>query len=71
VTPGSGPRHFTFHSTRPYAWLINEMPLRITAFRRDATSGALSEVQPHSTMRPGAEAQSRFSAAESSQRDDR
>ncbi|NOT27989.1 MAG: lactonase family protein [Acidobacteria bacterium] len=64
VAPGSGPRHFAFHPTRPYAYLLNEMLLTITAFNHDATSGALSEVLTLSTLPPGVDAQSEFSGAE-------
>lgn len=32
VTPGSGPRHFTFHPTGKFAYVINEMGATITAF---------------------------------------
>ncbi len=32
VTPGSGPRHFTFHPHGEFAYVINEMSATITAF---------------------------------------
>jgi len=32
VTPGSGPRHFTFHPNGKFAYVINEMSATITAF---------------------------------------
>lgn len=31
--PGSGPRHFTFHPTKPYAYLIEEMGGSVNAYR--------------------------------------
>lgn len=33
ASPGSGPRHFTFHATLPYAYLIQEMTGKVTAFK--------------------------------------
>jgi 6-phosphogluconolactonase len=64
VAPGSGPRHFAFHPTRPYAYVINEMLLTVSAFSHDPTSGALSELQTLTTLPPGVDAASGFSAAE-------
>lgn len=32
VTPGSGPRHFDFHPTKPYIYLLNEMSGDILVF---------------------------------------
>lgn len=32
ITPGSGPRHFTFHPNGKFAYVINEMSATITAF---------------------------------------
>lgn len=64
VAPGSGPRHFAFHPARPYAYVINEMLLTVTAFSHDAASGALAEVQTLTTLPPGVEPQSGFSTAE-------
>ena len=39
VPPGSGPRHFAFHPEGKFAYLINEMESRITAFSHDAATG--------------------------------
>ena len=45
IEPGSGPRHFTFHPTKPYAYLINEMGNTITVFAFDASTGDLTTLQ--------------------------
>jgi 6-phosphogluconolactonase len=50
VEPGSGPRHFAFHPGGRFAYVINEMPLTITAFTRDATRGGLTAIQTISTL---------------------
>jgi 6-phosphogluconolactonase len=53
VKPGSGPRHFTFHPSGRYAYVINEMLSTVTAFRYDAARGALSEIATVSTLPEG------------------
>ena len=50
VAPGSGPRHFAFHPKGRYAYLINEMGSRVTAFTYDPARGALQEIQTISTL---------------------
>lgn len=55
VRPGSGPRHFAFHPSRPYGYLINELNATITAFRFDAEQGVLTELQTVSTLPDGFE----------------
>lgn len=50
---GAGPRHFVFHPTLPYAYLINELDSTLVAFARDGTAGTLSELQTLSTLPPG------------------
>ena len=55
VAPGSGPRHFTFHPSGRYAYLINELLSTVTAFRYDARRGALSALQTISTLPAGFE----------------
>ncbi len=52
VKPGSGPRHFNFHPTYKYGYVINEIGSSVTAFRWDAKRGALSEIQTISTLPP-------------------
>lgn len=50
VKPGSGPRHFDFHPSRPYAYVINELGSTVTAFAYDQAQGKLSEIQSISTL---------------------
>lgn len=64
VAPGSGPRHFAFHPSRPYAYVINEMLLTMTAFRHDPSTGALSEIETVTTLPPGQSRQDGYSTAE-------
>jgi len=64
VAPGSGPRHFALHPTRPYAYVINELLLTVTAFERNPETGALSDLQTITTLPPGQAAAEGFSTAE-------
>jgi 6-phosphogluconolactonase len=50
VTPGGGPRHFSFHPKGKYAYVLNEMGSSVTAFSYDAARGALTELQNLSTL---------------------
>lgn len=50
VKPGAGPRHFAFHPSGKFAYVICEMQSTITAFDYDAASGALKETQTVSTL---------------------
>ncbi len=52
VKPGAGPRHFAFHPTGRFAYVINEMHCTVTAFAYDADRGVLKELQTISTL-PG------------------
>ena len=52
VAAGAGPRHFAFHPTGRFAYVINEMASTVTAFSYGADRGILSEVQTVSTL-PG------------------
>ncbi|MGJ8696152.1 MAG: lactonase family protein [Verrucomicrobiaceae bacterium] len=46
VSPkGSGPRHMKFSKDGKFAYVLNELTLSVTVFRRDAWTGGLSEVQ--------------------------
>ena len=53
ITPGAGPRHFDFHPSGRYAYLINELDNTMTAFAHDAASGALTEIQTILTLPDG------------------
>ena len=50
VRPGAGPRHFVFHPSGRYGYVINELVPTITAFAYDATHGTLAEVQTVTTI---------------------
>ncbi|REJ80286.1 MAG: lactonase family protein [Planctomycetota bacterium] len=62
VEPGSGPRHFTFHPSGEFAYVINEITLTATAFRYDDEHGILDPIQTISTI-PG-DVEEGFSTAE-------
>ena len=42
VTPGSGPRHFTFHPNGKFAYLVEELTSSVAVFSRNAKTGALT-----------------------------
>jgi len=50
VAPGSGPRHFAFHPTGRFGYVINEMANTVTAFTYDSGKGALTEIQTIGTL---------------------
>ncbi len=50
LEPGIGPRHFDFHPSRKYAYVINEIANTVTAFSYDETSGALNQLHSVSTL---------------------
>ena len=50
VAPGAGPRHFAFHPSGKFAYVINELQSSLTAFRYDTARGALAEFQTVSTL---------------------
>jgi 6-phosphogluconolactonase len=52
LAEGAGPRHFAFHPSGKYAYVINEMTCTMTTFTYDAENGELTEVQTVSTL-PG------------------
>ena len=53
VAPGAGPRHFAFHPSGKFAYVINELHLTVTAFRFEQSSGRMTELQTLSTLPPG------------------
>ena len=53
VKSGSGPRHFSFHPSGKFAYLINELSNTITVFRYDAENGKLDTIQTISTLPEG------------------
>ncbi len=50
VTPGSGPRHFAFHPSGRFAYVINELASTLTAFTWDPKRGVLSEIETVGTL---------------------
>lgn len=42
---GAGPRHVTFHPTKPLAYVMNELDSTITTYRYDAETAALTPAQ--------------------------
>ena len=53
VAAGAGPRHFAFHPSGKYAFVINEMNSTITAFAYDGQRGTLQPRQTISTLPAG------------------
>jgi len=53
VAPGAGPRHFAFHPSGRWAYVINEMGCTVTAFAYDAQRGVLQPLQSVSTLPAG------------------
>jgi 6-phosphogluconolactonase len=64
IKPGSGPRHFAFHPSGKYAYVINEMALTVTAFKYDAKQGTLKTLQTISTIPDTDRSQPGLSTAE-------
>jgi 6-phosphogluconolactonase len=50
--PGAGPRHFVFHPSGKFAYVINELDSTVTAFVYDMASGTLAESQTVSALPP-------------------
>jgi 6-phosphogluconolactonase len=64
VKPGGGPRHFALHPTGKYAYVINEITCSVTAFRNDASRGALTEIETVSTLPQGTVMVPQYSGSE-------
>jgi len=47
---GAGPRHVSFHPSRPYAYVLNELDSTVMACRFDPESGALAPFQILSSL---------------------
>lgn len=54
LTPGCGPRHLTFHPTRPWAYVINELNSTVIALTLDRATGRMTPFQTVGTLPPGA-----------------
>jgi len=50
LQPGSGPRHFCFHPSGRYAYVINELASTVTALEYDPSRGALEPIQTVTTL---------------------
>lgn len=48
--PGAGPRHFVFHPSGRFLYVINEIQSTITTFAYHAATGALKELQTITTL---------------------
>jgi 6-phosphogluconolactonase len=64
VAPGAGPRHFAFHPSSKFAYVINEIACTVTAFAYDPQRGELTELQTISTLPEGETVQPDYSTAE-------
>ena len=53
VDPGAGPRHFAFHPSGQFAYVINELANTVTAFRYLPDLGELTPLQTISTLPEG------------------
>jgi 6-phosphogluconolactonase len=51
--PGAGPRHFDFHPSGKFAYVIDELDSTVTAFTYDKSKGALTEIQALSALPAG------------------
>ncbi|MDQ1089269.1 6-phosphogluconolactonase [Siphonobacter sp. SORGH_AS 1065] len=49
TSPGAGPRHFTFHPSQKFAYVINELDMTVTAYNYNK-DGSLSDIQTISTV---------------------
>ncbi|MEX0594237.1 MAG: lactonase family protein, partial [Balneolaceae bacterium] len=56
--PGSGPRHFAFHPDGEFAYSVEELSSTVTAFRYDASTGGLENLQVISMLPEGYEERS-------------
>jgi len=52
VAEGAGPRHFAFHPSGKFAYVINEIGNTVTAFGYNGDKGQLAEIQTLSTLPP-------------------
>ncbi len=64
LKPGAGPRHMAMSASGRFAYVINELDCTISAFRREPSSGALTEFQTLSSLPPGVAQARGFSTAE-------
>lgn len=53
IHAGAGPRHFAFHPSGKWAFVINELDMTLTPLKYDAEKGTLTPLDPVSTVPPG------------------
>jgi len=53
LPPGSGPRHFLFHPTLPFAYLVGELTCTLASLSFDAAAGSFTLLASESTLPPG------------------
>jgi len=53
VAPGAGPRHFVFHPSGKFVYVIDEIASTVTAFSYDAANGTLRQLTAVSTLPEG------------------
>jgi 6-phosphogluconolactonase len=63
TTKGDGPRHFDFHPSGKFVYVINELGMTITLYDL-SEDGKLTSVQSVSTLPEGTEYQSKYSTAD-------
>lgn len=64
LKPGSGPRHFAFHPSAKFGYVINEILCTLTAFAYDDQHGRLTELETISTLPEGEKLKPEYSTAE-------
>ena len=53
VSPGDGPRHFTFHPNGHFGYLVTELTSRVLAYSYDPEKGTLKQIQAISALQQG------------------
>ena len=53
VRRGAGPRHFVFHPSAPFVYLLNELDATVDVLAWDAAQGTLTPLQTIATLPPG------------------
>ena len=48
--PGAGPRHLTFHPTRPWVYVVMELTGQLLAYHRDEATGSLEPIDQSPTL---------------------
>jgi 6-phosphogluconolactonase len=62
LPPGSGPRHFAFHPSLPFAYVVNELASTVASLAYDASAGTLGLLGTEVTVAPEAMGHSHCSA---------